>query len=90
MEENTKHNAVYYTLSSLGIFYIINNSNLIINDLNFSPSIKNLFVNHQYNYIFKLFLYPIIEQHLIKKLDDGIFTELRFYMRDCSNSIKKC
>ena len=89
MEENTKHNAVYYTLSSFGIFYIINNSNLISHDLSALISIKSLFANHPYDAIFKFCLYPIINQQLIKKVDNEILTELEFYLRECSQSIKR-
>lgn len=90
MEERTKHNAVYYTLSSFGIFYIINNSNLIAHDLDPFLNIKSLFVNHPYDNIFKYFLYPIINQRLIKKIDnEEILRELIIFLRNCSNSIKK-
>ena len=90
MEENTKHNAVYYTLSSFGIFYIINNSNLISHDLSTLISIKPLFENHPYDDIFKYFLYPIIGLQLIKKIDnEEILSELKFYLKHCSESIKK-
>jgi hypothetical protein len=88
IEEPTKHSAIYYTLSSLGIFYVINQSNRISDDLHYTVSIEPIIKNHLNNPLFKYFLYPIIDQKLIHKIDDyNIFAFVKIYLNDCTQSL---
>lgn len=88
MEEVTKHSAIYYTLSPLGIFYLINESKRIFSDLHYSISIDAILKNHPHNIFFKYFLYPIIEQRLVNKIDNyDIFAFLNSYLNNCTRSL---
>lgn len=88
MEESAKHSAIYYTLSSLGIFYVISQSNRISDDLHYSVRIESVIKNHSNNPLFKYFLYPIIDQKLINKIDNNnIFAFLNIYLKDCTRTL---
>jgi hypothetical protein len=85
MEESAKHSAIHYTLSSLGIFYVISQSNRISDDLHYSVRIESVIKNHPNNPLFIYFLYPIIDQKLINKIDNySIFAFLNIYLNDCT------
>jgi hypothetical protein len=88
IEGPTKHSAIYYTLSSLGIFYVISQYNRIFDDLHYSVRIELIIKNHPNNPLFKYFLYPIIDQKLINKIDNfTIFAFLNIYLNDCTKSL---
>ena len=55
MKKPTINSRIYYTLSPLGIFYVISKSDLISSELNFSISIKLLINNHPNNHFSDIF-----------------------------------
>lgn len=79
-ENPTKHGAVYYTLTSFGIFYLMKNRRIW--DLNF-------ILEHDKNELFNLLLYPFIKFETIRSLTDPEIIHLIFmYLIKCCQEIE--
>ena len=73
----TKHGAIYYSLTTFGIFYNIKNRLLLHN--------KNLIIDHRYDGLYENFLYPYIKFNTINQIDD-----IQFTIRVCGYLAKCC
>lgn len=79
-ETTTKHGAIYYSLTTFGIFYIIKNELVSYN--------KNLIIEYKHNSLFENFLYPFIEFNTICRLNDiKIIFMIYHYLHKCSLDI---
>lgn len=76
-QTTSKHGAIYYSLSTFGIFYILKNRLLLQN--------KNLIIDHKYDGLFENFLYPYIQFNTINQIDD-----IQFTIRVCGYLAKFC
>lgn len=76
-----KHGAIYYKLSSLGLFYIISNK-IIVND--FWEIYTSLVMNHHDFVIYKNILYPHIPLKILREIkSEFIWHLILAYIEDC-------
>ena len=73
----SKHGAIYYSLTTCGIFYILKN-HLIVD-------YRNLIIEHRYDGLYENFLYPYIQFNTINKIND-----IQFMIRICIYLSKCC
>jgi hypothetical protein len=77
--EETKHGAIFYKLTSFGIFYLVKNIPL---------NVIQILLNYKNNELFVLFLYPYIKPETIERLTDvSIFGYISHYLRKCCEEI---
>ena len=76
-ETTAKHGAIYYSLTTFGIFYILKN-HLIVD-------YRNLIIEHRYDGLYENFLYSYIQFDTINKIND-----IQFIMRVCMYLSKCC
>jgi len=80
VKKSEKHGAIYYQLTSLGIFYSIQS--------HYYPQFSKLIDNYSNDEILNIFLYPYFEKHTIRSLNSGIITGIILdYLRDCLRAI---
>ena len=79
--DNIEHGAIYYKITSIGIFYLMENME---SDLNFE-----ILKHHGEDPFFKIFVYPYFEQHTLIDLKfDHIKHEVFSYLNSCCRIFK--
>lgn len=82
--ESTKHGAVYFKLTSYGLFYLIwKHPALLV------PRGEKIFENYKNNKLFQLFLYPYLGNSLNKIQSVLIFDEIFNYLSDTCSAISR-
>lgn len=80
VKRSEKHGAIYYELTSLGLFYSIQS--------HFYPEFSKLIDNYSNDEIFNIFLYPYIQKQTIRSLNSGIITGVILdYLIACLHAI---
>jgi hypothetical protein len=79
--EETKHGAIFYKLTSFGIFYSLKNISL---------DAKQIILNNKNDELFALFLYPYLKVETIERIDDpSIMGYIRLYLKECCQEISE-
>ena len=83
--EKGKHGAIYYTLSSFGVFYLFSSKSIIINPLELHDSI---ILNYEESILFKNLLFPHIPLQILKELKSLlIWNSILRYIQNCCFTI---
>lgn len=79
--EETKHGAIFYKLTSFGIFYLVKNLPL---------NVMQILLNYKNDELFVYFLYPYIKPETIERINDtSIIGYIRIYLKKCCEEISK-
>lgn len=80
VKKSEKHGAIYYELTSLGVFYLIKSQNY--------PQSSKLIDNYSNDEILNIYLYPYFEKQTIRSLNSVITKGIILdYLRDCLRDI---
>ena len=84
-DKEAKHGAIYYKLSTGGIYYLIHNKNL-----EFFGVLKNVLQNHSDSMIFKIFLYPYMERDTILQIKStSRISRICSYLHECCEATER-
>jgi hypothetical protein len=84
-EKESKHGAIYYRLSTGGIYYLIHNMSR-----EFFGLLKNVLQNHSDSIIFKIFLDPYMERDTILQIKStSRISRICYYLYQCCEATER-
>jgi hypothetical protein len=84
-EKEFKHRAIYYRLSTGGIYYLIHNKSR-----EFITLLQNVLQNHSDNIIFKVLLDPYIKRDTILRIEDtSRKSQICSYLHECCEATER-